>query len=55
MAGIPTVVAYRVSLIEELVARALVEVPSIVLANLVLRDNVIPELLQRQATPRTVG
>jgi lipid-A-disaccharide synthase len=51
VAGVPMVAGYRVSLAEELVARALIEVPSIILANLVLGGNVVPELMQRQCTP----
>jgi lipid-A-disaccharide synthase len=55
LAGIPTVVAYRVSLLEEAIVRPLLRVPSIVLANLVLGDNVMPEILQREATPERLG
>jgi len=55
MAGIPTVVAYKVSLLEELVARLAIKTPSIVLANLVLGENVMPELLQRAATPEALA
>jgi lipid-A-disaccharide synthase len=55
LAGIPTVVAYRVSMVEEAIVRPLLRVPSIVLANLVLGDNVMPEILQRQATPERLG
>jgi lipid-A-disaccharide synthase len=51
LAGVPTVVAYRVSLVEEAIVKPLLRVPSIVLANLVLGENVMPEILQRQATP----
>jgi lipid-A-disaccharide synthase len=51
LAGVPMVAAYKVSLIEELVARLAVKVPSIILANLVLGENVVPELVQRGATP----
>jgi lipid-A-disaccharide synthase len=51
LAGVPTVVAYRIPLIEEAVARLLIKVPTIVLANLVLDENVMPELLQRQVAP----
>ncbi|MFY9625764.1 MAG: lipid-A-disaccharide synthase [Rhodoplanes sp.] len=51
LAGVPTVVAYRVPLVEEAIARLLIKVPSIVLANLVLGENVMPELLQRQVAP----
>ena len=54
LAGVPTVVAYRVPLIEEVVGRLLIKVPSIVLANLVLGENVMPELLQRQVAPESL-
>ncbi len=55
LAGVPTVVAYKVSLLEELVARIAIRTPSIVLANLVLGENVMPELLQRDATPERLA
>jgi lipid-A-disaccharide synthase len=55
VAGIPTVVAYRVSMLTELVYRAFVRVPTIVLANLVLGDNVMPQLVQRDATPERLA
>jgi lipid-A-disaccharide synthase len=51
VAGVPTVVAYRASLLEEAIVRPLIRVPTIVLANLVLGANVMPEYLQRQANP----
>ena len=50
VAGVPMVAAYKVSLVEELVARLLIKVPSVILANLVLGENVVPELLQRDCT-----
>jgi lipid-A-disaccharide synthase len=50
IARVPTVVAYKVSLIEEAIGRALIRGTTIVLANLVLGENVMPELLQRDAT-----
>jgi lipid-A-disaccharide synthase len=49
LAGVPTVVAYKASVIEEIILRMLAQVPTIVLANLVLGENVMPELLQREA------
>jgi len=55
LAGIPMVAAYKVPLIEELLARLLINVPSIILANLVLGENVVPELLQRAATPERLA
>jgi lipid-A-disaccharide synthase len=51
VAGIPTVAVYKVALVTELVYRAFVRVPTIVLANLVLGGNVMPQLIQRDATP----
>jgi len=51
LAGVPMVAAYKVSLIEEVVGRLLLNGPSIILANLVLGENVVPEFLQRGCTP----
>jgi lipid-A-disaccharide synthase len=51
IAGVPMVAAYIVSGLEALVARKLVRVHSVVLANLVIGQNVIPELLQEECTP----
>jgi lipid-A-disaccharide synthase len=55
LAGVPTVVAYKRSLIEYLIFRPLIRVSSIVLANLVLGDNVMPELIQHEATPERLA
>jgi lipid-A-disaccharide synthase len=55
LAGVPMIAAYRVSLFEELVARTAINVPSIILANLVLGENVVPELLQRGCTPQALA
>ncbi len=53
LAGIPTVAAYRIPTIEYVVAQAarLPELFSIILANLVMGEKVVPELLQRDCTP----
>jgi lipid-A-disaccharide synthase len=51
LAGIPTAVAYRASWFTELIYRTIVRVPTIVLANLVLENNVMPEFIQRDANP----
>ncbi len=48
-------VAYKAALITELVYRAFVRVPTIVLANLVLDENVMPEFVQREATPERLS
>jgi lipid-A-disaccharide synthase len=51
LAGIPTVAAYRLSAFEGWVARRLMRVPSVILANLVLKENVVPEFIQEACTP----
>jgi lipid-A-disaccharide synthase len=55
LSGVPMVAAYRVSLFDEMIARAAVNVPSVILANLVFGQNVVPELLQRQCTPKNLA
>lgn len=54
LSGVPMVVAYRVSKIEE-VLKYLIKTPSIVLTNLVLDENVIPELIQWDCTPEKLA
>jgi lipid-A-disaccharide synthase len=54
LAGVPLVMAYKVSSIEALLG-PLVTVPSFVLANLVLGERVIPELLQGDCTPEKLA
>ena len=54
VAGIPTVVAYKISLLEEIVGHLFVRTPSIVLANLVLDENIMPEIVQRGLTPENL-
>jgi lipid-A-disaccharide synthase len=55
VAGVPMVAAYRVSLLEEMIARAFIKVPSVILANLVLGENVVPEFIQRACTPEALA
>jgi len=54
LSGVPMVVAYRVSKIEE-VLKYLIKAPSIVLTNLVLGENIIPELIQWDCTPENLA
>ncbi len=54
LAGVPMVAAYKVALLDEIVARIAVNVPSVILANLVIGQNVVPELLQRACTPEAL-
>ena len=51
LAGVPTVAAYRVARLDAFVARRLIRVPSVILSNLVLSENVVPEYLQEDCTP----
>jgi len=54
LSGVPTVAAYRLHFIEAVVARAIrlrARLPSVILANLVIGENVVPELLQEDCTP----
>jgi lipid-A-disaccharide synthase len=54
LAGVPMVAAYRLHFIEAVVARAIrlrSRLPSVILANLVIGENVVPELLQEDCTP----
>jgi lipid-A-disaccharide synthase len=55
LAGVPMVAAYKVSLIEEVVARLTIQVPSMILPNLIVAENVVPEFLQRDCTPRKLA
>jgi lipid-A-disaccharide synthase len=50
LAGVPMVGAYKAGPIEMWIALHAIRVPSVILANLVIGENVIPEFLQRDAT-----
>ena len=51
LAGVPMVTAYKVSAIETLIGRPIKNrLPSVILANLVLGENVVPEFLQEDCT-----
>ncbi len=54
LSSVPMVVAYRVSKIEEQL-RHVITVPSIVLANLILGENVVPERIQWDCTPEKLA
>ncbi len=55
LAGVPTVAAYRLPLIEEIILRQLITLNTVILANLVIGDNVVPEFLQRDCTPKKLA
>lgn len=50
LAGVPMVTAYRVTEIEAFIARRVIQTSSIILANLILGENVVPEFLQQDFT-----
>ncbi len=54
LSGVPMVVAYKVSKLEEQL-KYLIKVPSIVLANLILGENAIPERVQWDCTPEKLA
>jgi lipid-A-disaccharide synthase len=54
LSGVPMVMAYQVSKLEEQLGR-FIHVPSYVLANLVLDENVVPELIQSDCTPEKLA
>lgn len=53
LSGVPAVGAYQLSLIEEAVARLLrvPDISTVILTNLILGENIIPQFLQRDCTP----
>jgi lipid-A-disaccharide synthase len=51
LSGVPMVVAYRVPKLEAALARRLIQVPSIVLPNLILGEAAIPEMVQNDCVP----
>jgi lipid-A-disaccharide synthase len=55
LAGVPTVGAYRVSWLEGVVGRRMIKVSSVILANLVLGENVVPEFIQDACTAENLA
>jgi lipid-A-disaccharide synthase len=55
LAGVPMVTAYKVGGAEAWVLRRAINVKSVILANLVAGENVIPEFLQRDCTPKKLS
>ncbi len=58
LAGVPMVAAYRLQILEAMVARAIrlqAKLQSVILANLVMGENVVPELLQEDCTPEKLA
>ncbi|HEX7789656.1 MAG TPA: lipid-A-disaccharide synthase [Afipia sp.] len=55
LAGVPMVTAYRVTELEAFVARRVIQTSSIILANLIIGENVIPEFLQQDFTAENLA
>jgi len=55
LAQVPTVAAYRIPAWEGLVFRLLATINTVILANLVLGENVVPEYLQSDCTPQRIA
>jgi lipid-A-disaccharide synthase len=51
LSRIPTVAAYRVSAIEAPILRRVIRIPSTILPNLILEENIVPEFHQEKCTP----
>jgi lipid-A-disaccharide synthase len=55
LAGVPTVAAYRTEWISKILKPYVVKVPSIVLTNLILGENAVPEFLNDEASPEALA
>jgi lipid-A-disaccharide synthase len=55
LAQVPTVLAYKVALLEELIVRATIKAKMVGLANIILDEKAMPELLQRDATAENLA
>ncbi len=51
LAGVPMVTAYRTGAVEAWILLRTIEVKSVILANLVVGENVVPEFLQQDCSP----
>jgi lipid-A-disaccharide synthase len=55
LAGVPMVTAYRVGTVEAWIVRRAINVKSVILANLVIGENVVPEFLQENCTSESLS
>jgi lipid-A-disaccharide synthase len=55
LAGVPMVAAYRAGAVEACVLRTMIQVNSVILANLVVGENVVPEFIQQDCTPQKLA
>lgn len=55
LAQVPTVAAYRGAAWEAVLARRLIKLPSVILPNLIIGENVVPEFIQDEASPQALA
>ena len=55
LAGVPMVAAYRTGAVEAWIMLRVIKVKSVILANLVVGENVVPEFLQQDCTPEKLS
>ena len=55
LSGVPMVTAYRTGAVEAWILLKAINVNSVILANLVIGDNVVPEFLQQDCTPEKLS
>jgi lipid-A-disaccharide synthase len=55
IAGVPMVAAYKVGAVEASIMRRVIRTPSVILANLVIGENVVPEYIQEDCTPEKLA
>jgi lipid-A-disaccharide synthase len=55
LSAVPMITAYKAAAIEAALARRVLKVPSVILANLVLGENAVPEFLQEDCTPEKLA
>jgi lipid-A-disaccharide synthase len=54
LSGVPMATAYRTGSVEAWILRRAINVNSVILANLVIGENVVPEFLQQDCTPENL-
>ena len=55
LSGVPMVTAYRVGSVEAAILSRAIKVQSVILANLVMGENIVPEFLQKDCTPENLA
>jgi lipid-A-disaccharide synthase len=55
LAGVPMIAAYKAGAAEAWIAQRVIRVSSVILANLVIGENVIPEFLQKDCVPERLA